>query len=236
MSEAKRRKLMAVPTVYHHTSTLRTNLLWMSGVIEVEGSGEPALHPHFGSINTNANLRRAFEDFPRLAWFTTNINPPQCLVHAQIYFKHKETGEAINLPVLPGLPNAVALQRVAIGFPIASIPVSPWRDHRGYATVEGRALNESAQDLGDNPAEWYVAEQPVDLMQASEFWASPSIMKPKLQRVEEYLLDLKRMVKTARETPGVYIPPSWLKPEQAAELARRIGVPARMADQDILDR
>ena len=26
-----------VPTVYHHTSTVRTNLIWMSGVIEVEG-------------------------------------------------------------------------------------------------------------------------------------------------------------------------------------------------------
>jgi hypothetical protein len=42
MGEAKRRRQQnSTPdrVVYHHTSTLRTNLLWMSGVIEVEGRG-----------------------------------------------------------------------------------------------------------------------------------------------------------------------------------------------------
>ena len=37
MGAAKRKRQNRVPTVYHHTSTLRTNLIWMSGVIEVEG-------------------------------------------------------------------------------------------------------------------------------------------------------------------------------------------------------
>jgi hypothetical protein len=52
-----------VPTVYHHTSTLRTNLIWMSGVIEVEGKSKGVLHPQIGEIRTDAKVRRALKDF-----------------------------------------------------------------------------------------------------------------------------------------------------------------------------
>ena len=45
MGAAKRKRQNRVPTVYHHTSTLRTNLIWMSGVIEVEGKSKGVFHP-----------------------------------------------------------------------------------------------------------------------------------------------------------------------------------------------
>ena len=35
MGQAKLKRSLPVSVVYHHTSTLRTNLLWMSGVVEV---------------------------------------------------------------------------------------------------------------------------------------------------------------------------------------------------------
>jgi len=59
--------------VYHHTSTLRTNLLWMSGVIEVEGSGREPLHPQLGIIKTDVLRRRAMQDFPPVAWLTSEV-------------------------------------------------------------------------------------------------------------------------------------------------------------------
>ena len=233
MGEAKQRRQSAVPTVYHHTSTLRTNLLWMSGVIEVEGKGGPALHPQLGAIGINASLRRGMEDFAPLAWFTTRIATPNCILQAGIQFVDKTTGEPRNLPVNQQLPNAVALQRVAIGFPVADIPVLAWQDHPGYNTAEGATLNESARAVGDDPDNWYVSEEPVDLLKASEFWASHSIMKPKLQRTDAYLPDMKNMIRMARENKGVYIPPSWLKPDQARELAKRLGIEAKMGDEQI---
>lgn len=225
MGEAKRRRETAVPTVYHHTSTLRTNLIWMAGLIELEGRGQEALHPQLGVINSNANLRRDMTDFPPLAWFTTQIDPPNCLVKAEVFGVNKETGVRVELELGDGAMNMIALQRVALGFPIASIAVRPWSEHPGHETAEGRALNESALEFGDNPDHWFVADEPVDVMAVAEFWASRSIMTPKLQRFESYVADIKRMVQMCRDTPGVFIPPSWLKPEQAAALARRIGVP-----------
>lgn len=225
MGEAKRRRELAVPTVYHHTSTLRTNLLWMSGVIEVEGQGRPALHPTLGEIAQTANLRRAFDDFPPLAWFTTQINPPRCITEAAIIFTDKTTGEPRDIPLMPGAANAIALHRVAIGFPIASIDVVRWADHPGYATAEGRALNDSAREFRDNPDDWYVAERPVDLMLASEIWTARSVMKPKLERAEPYLREMKRMVDLCRTTEGAFIPPTWVKPEDVHRLAERMGLP-----------
>jgi len=71
MGEAKRRQTASiVRTVYHHTSTLRTNLIWMSGVIEVEGAGATPLHPQLGEFKHATSLRRGMHDFPPVAWFT----------------------------------------------------------------------------------------------------------------------------------------------------------------------
>ena len=41
MGEAKRKRLADRAVVYHHTSTLRTHFIWMSGVIELEGKSPP---------------------------------------------------------------------------------------------------------------------------------------------------------------------------------------------------
>jgi hypothetical protein len=66
----------------------------------------------------------------------------------------------------------------------------------------------------------------------SELWISKSKRKPKLERADASLADVRRMIEMCRKTPGVFIPPTWLKADQAHELARRIGVPvARFADR-----
>ncbi|UPJ78573.1 hypothetical protein IVB16_27380 [Bradyrhizobium sp. 183] len=230
MGEAKRRKLVedqAGPVVYHHTSTLRTNLLWMSGVIEVEGKGLPPLHPRLGTIRTNALLRRSMTDFPPLAWFTSEITIPNCLRDTQIMFVDNDTGTT-KYEDRPGpeMSDALALNRVAIGFRLFENPtIQRWRDHRGYTTSEGRELNETARDLGDDPGRWYVSEQPVDLLKSVQFWSSKSVINPHLERFDSYLKDMHNMVRLCK-TRQAYIPPTWLSAEEAQLLSMRMGLPA----------
>lgn len=228
MGEAKRRQQQAPTIAYHHTSTLRTNLIWMSGVIELEGRSKGAFHPQLGEITTNANLRRAMRDFPPLAWFTTQIHIPGCLTGAHIAFVDNETGERNAVLEGPEAANALALQRVALGFPIQGAGLVPWPEHPGYQTAEGRELNDSAREFGDNPDHWYVSETPVDVLMATEFWSSRTIQNPRLTPFPEYLPDMRRMVTLCRTTPGVFIPPSWLKPEEASRLASALGLPAAL--------
>lgn len=225
MGEAKRKRSLPLTTVYHHTSSLRTNLIWMSGVIQLEGRGENALHPDLGEIGQSTALRRALRDFPPLAWFTTKIDVPNCLLKSNLVFVDKVSGEK-RAEIGPGMEvaNAIALQRLALGFPIADIPVVPWPLHPGAATPEGRELNESARELGDNPGDWYVSEVPVEVMKASEVWISRSIQRPKLERNVGYLAEIKRMVTLCREQRA-YIPPSWLKPDQARRLVAALELP-----------
>jgi hypothetical protein len=229
VGEAKRRRAAGVPTIYHHTSTLRTHLIWMSGVIELEGKSPPVQHPHIGEIRTDALARRAVIDFPRLAWFTTQISIPNCLINSVIYGIDKLTGERKAIETDAMTANALALNRVAIGFPIDNVPVVPWPEHAGYSTGEGRELNETAIEMGDNPKHWYVAEEPVKVLQASEIWSSPSMLIPRLIRQDWYLRDVHRMVRLCREK-RVYIPPTWLKPEDARALARKLNVPLGTLD------
>jgi hypothetical protein len=225
MGQAKLRRMSAVPTVYHHTSTLRTNEIWMSGKIKLEGQQPPAVHPKLGKITTNANLRRSMRDFPPLAWFTARISVPRCLVESVMLFRDEKTGEVIKKVRLGEREsNAMSLHRIAIGFPVSAIPVVPWPDHPGYGTAEGRELNETARDVGDNPADWWVSEEPVEVLSASEIWGS-GIMDLKLRRRDGYLKDVKRMVELCRTTKGVFIPPSWLSPEETELLRSKLGVP-----------
>lgn len=225
MGEARRRRATTPPTVYHHTSTLRTNLIWMSGLIEVEGKSEGVFHPQLGEIKTDALARRSMTDFPPVAWFTTNINVPHVLTNARFFTQDKVTGRKKGIDIGSGVANAIALNRVALGFRIADIPVVPWPEYRGYDTPEGRELNSSALEMGDNPNEWYVSETAVDVLRIAEFWHSTSILNPKLTRLDSYIEDIRRMVTTVREAgPGAYIPPSWMTLEQASALAKHIGV------------
>jgi hypothetical protein len=225
MGEAKRRKAIANPTVYHHTSTLRTNLIWMSGEIDVEGNQKKVLHPQLGVIGTDASLRRPMADFPAVAWFTRNLNIPKVLIVSKLYFEDKNTGAIKPMEVGTEIAHGMSLNRVALGFPLAEINVTPWPQYRGYATPEGRELNETARAAGDNPNDWYVSETPIDVMKVSEFWSSQSILNPKLKRSDSYISDIRRMVTMCRENEGVFIPPTWLTTAQATEISRRLGLP-----------
>ena len=120
--------------------------------------------------------------------------------------------------------NCLAWNRIALGFPITAQFV-PWPKYCGYNTPEGRDLNQSARDYGDNPDDWYVSETPVDVMGATEVWGSRSVMKPKLERSQTYLKDVHRMVALCRNNPGAYIPPSWLTEDQARSLFAGRNVP-----------
>jgi hypothetical protein len=117
--------------------------------------------------------------------------------------------------------------RVALGFPIADIPVTRWRDYHGHDTPEGRSVNESAIEAGDDPADWYVSEQDIDVLKATEVWTSRSIMTPKLELSPQYLAQVHRMVALCRAIPNTYIPPTWLDPDDAKRMMRKIcpGVP-----------
>lgn len=225
MGEAKRRRTAPSDVIYHHTSTLRTNLIWMSGVIDLEGRSEGALHPKLGLIETDAKIRRPMKDFPALAWFTTQTRVPSVLTNAQINLIDTKTGRLRQRVDGQDLANALALQRVAIGFRMSEIGAVPWPEHYGYATAEGIELNETAIELGDDPRHWYVTDAPVDLLLATEFWSARSIMKPVLKPFPAYLPDLHRMVKLCRANPGTFIPPSWLTPDQAQAVAASFGKP-----------
>lgn len=111
------------------------------------------------------------------------------------------------------IANAITLNRVALGFRIAEVPIVPWPEYYGYATGEGQELNESAREAADNPDDWYVAEEPVDVLKISEFWIWPSMLKPKLKRFDQHIEHIRNMVTACRTQKGVYIPPSWLQPE-----------------------
>jgi hypothetical protein len=227
MGAAKRKRQNRVPTVYHHTSTRRTNLIWMSGVIEVEGKSKGVFHPQLGEIRTDAKVRRALKDFPPVAWLTTRIEVPRVLIGSEIVIVDQGTGEELERrKPNADIANALSLNRIALGFSIADVPVEPWPEYFGYQTAEGHELNETARMAGDNPDDWYISQTPVDVLQASEVWVSRSIIKPKLERFDEYLRDIRRMVTLCRERKA-YIPPSWLTPEQGEALARKAGLPVQ---------
>lgn len=225
MGEAKRRREAAdgALTVYHHTSTLRTNMIWMSGVIDLEGRCPPVRHPQLGEIRTSAKPRRAMADFPALAWFTRKIDIPMCLQNTELLLFDPDTGQPlIRERGDVSLSNALALNRMALGFPAAAIGAAPWQDHPGYSTAEGAELNETAIEAGDDPKDWYVTEAPVDVLKSTEIWSSKTIQNPKLSRLDWYLKDVHHMVKSCREQ-RVYIAPTWLNTDQAKILAQTLG-------------
>src|SRR5258708_19147268 len=196
----------------------------MSGLIELEGKSPPVIHPRLGEIKNDAFARRPMKDFPPLAWFTTEITVPPSIVKSVIRHIDKETGEVKDLDLDPKMAHVAALNRIAIGFPIANIPVIPWTDHPGYTTAEGQELNETAIEAGDDPTRWYVSPEPVDVLQSTEIWSSSSILIPKLKRLDWYLKDVHNMVRKCREV-GAYIPPPCLTKEQATSLSKRLNLP-----------
>jgi len=209
MGEAKQRRAAQANMVWHHTSILRTNLIWMSGVIDLEGRSKGVLHPAFGEIYTDAGFRRPMQDFPALAWFTSDINVPKCLQHFDLYTTDHDTGESKKMDLGPDAAAALVMNRMALGFRTSDIPVVPWPSHRGYDTGEGRELNESARDVGDDPDLWWVSETPVDVLKSSDIRGSKSIMGLKMERLDGYLAEVHGMVRLCRAIPGTVIPPTW---------------------------
>jgi hypothetical protein len=228
MGEAKRRlaaqSRRSTAVVYHHTSTLRTHLIWMSGVIEVEGKSPAVIHPHLGEIRTDALARRALKDFPPLAWFTTQTAIPKCLRQNSLFFIDSATGKRHEESVGKEMSDILSLNRLAIGFPVLN-KMMPWPDHPGYETAEGRDLNDSAREAGDDPRHWYVSEDAIDVLQSVEIWSSRSILDPKLERLDWYLKDVHNMVRNCRRQRA-YIMPTWLTADEAKALARKVGLPA----------
>lgn len=228
MGEAKRRAMQPITTVFHHTSTLRTNLIWMSGVIELEGRSQGALHPLLGEVLTDVGARRPCKDFGPLAWFTSDIRVPGCLRATKVMFEPKGGGPRTDASPLLGqnsemFANGMALNRVALGFPVEGTGIVRWKDHPGYSTDEGRELNETAREQGDDPNRWYVSEAPVDVLKATEIWTAGNIFRPKLEKQPSYLKDVHRMVALCRENPRVYIPPTWLNDKTVQEMIRQSG-------------
>jgi hypothetical protein len=253
MGEAKRKRAVqgaAGVVVYHHTSILVTNRIWMDGVLKPDGPGaDTVAHPKleagvkFGGERT----RRACQDFPPLVWFTTRIAIPPCMMNGELIvtFPNGRPDEATLGKVAGVMAEAVEnlsaadmmnfrmWNRVALGFQIADIPVTPWCSHYGYDTTEGRDLNTSAIEAGDNPDDWFVSEQEIDVLKVSEFWSSPSVSKPRLERVRgDYIGSIRRMVTLCQQGrangEGVYIPPAWMdltSQEKQGALSRKLGVP-----------
>lgn len=227
MGEAARRKAEEAGLVWHHTSILRTNKIWMTGVIEVEGKSIGVEHPAFGEVSTNANLRRALVDFPPLVWLTAAINVPKCLKHFELHTTDKATGEPRVITLAPDEAAAFSLNRVALGFRKAEAPIIPWPDHYGYRTSEGKALNESARDVGDDPDEWWVAEQPLDAMLIAAFRSSPTMLTDKLVRNDKYVVEIHRMVQLCRDHPDAVIPPTWVGTPAHLAVIKAGGKPGR---------
>lgn len=230
MGEAKRNRERLARMVWHHTSTLRTNQLWMSGYILPEGKMPPVLHPKLGEIHTDATMRRPMKDFPPLVWLTSKIAIPNVLLNAGFYLGDTRTEMPMEGVNRVDLSNALALNRMGLGFAIDDVPsLVRWPDHPGYATGEGRDLNDTARDAGDDPDDWWVSEEPIDILGMIEIRGSKSIMKPRLEVFSTYLADVHRMVRGCRENPGIFIPPSWLTPAEARAFAQRVGVPVKEA-------
>lgn len=106
------------------------------------------------------------------------------------------------------MANAIALRRLALGFKLVDVGLTPWRDYRGYDTAEGRALNETARDAGDDPDRWYVSETPISLDHMREIRVARSVQDLKMMRNDAYLVALKEMLAKAKSAgEKVYIPP-----------------------------
>lgn len=226
MGEARRAALRDQGLVWHHTSTLRTHQMWMSGRILREGETPDVRHPELGLIRSNAALRRAMEDFPPLVWFTRSIEVPRCLISTMLIIA-KPDGSLIEHQLTAKESAGLTLRRLALGFEPSEIDVVPWPEYRGYSTEEGRRLNASAREFGDDPDEWFVSEAAADIEHCHSIRVAKSLTDLKMVRSDRYLEDVKKMVRMCRETPGAFIPPTWMSRSAIEQGARQMNVPVR---------
>ena len=123
------------------------------------------------------------------------------------------------------MAKAIELNHIALGFRIEDIPVVHWPSHPGFKTDEGKALNESAIELGDDPSDWYVSESAVDLMKVSDVLVQKNKAKKKMERWPEYINRHQENGAALPFEEEVFIPPTWLSQDQAKYLANRLNLP-----------
>jgi len=221
----KQRQEMAAhgPTIYHYTSALYTNQIWMAGYLMLPGLRDVTYHPIFGDIP--AVDCSAFGHLP-LIWFTTNRNIPRCL-RSYMLMRPNDGSPALSVRAPALVVDAFCYMRIALGFHAKEIGAVPWPEHPSYDTDEGRGFAETAREVGDNPDEWYVAERPVDILKATTARLPKKVMGTELIPNDGYLREVKAMVAFSQEFPGkLYIPPSLMPRELAEQLTARLGLPS----------
>lgn len=189
-------------------------------------------HPKLGAISVRKRTPPS-PDFPHLVWFTSRTAILRCRSEARLSdmlgLSCPRSDNCFRFCRLAGclqralesrnwsasdVSNLFHWRRIALGFPLSDVAVVRWRDHRGYYTDYGRHLTVSAVAAGDDPDDWFVSEQPVDVMRLTEYWASPSPWKPRLERIRGYVPEVRKMVSMCRaaRTAGeeICIPPPWM--------------------------
>jgi len=223
LGEAKRGAERERRMIWHHTSILRTNHLWMSGFILREGENPPVIHPHIGNLHSDAGFRRPMKDFPALVWLTRSIEVPGCLLSGTILMTSPD-GEVYRHELTKNESAALSLRRLALGFDPYDVGAIAWRDYYGYDTPEGQELNETARQVGDDPDLWFVAENRMDIAMCQSVRIAKTDTNLKMIKSDRYLAEVKRMVQLCRSTPGLYIPPSWISQEMAQKAAQSQGL------------
>ncbi len=224
MGQAKANAAAQSNFVWHHTSSLRTAQLWTSGHIKVEGRMPPAFHPEVGWIYSNAAHRREMKDFPPLVWLTRDIKVPQSIRIVSHRAKDNDPAKCQTTLLPPEVTDAIAMRRMAIGFNPNEIGATPWTEHPGYSSGEGRQLNESAIEAGDAPEDWYVVEADIDLLKCRALRIAQSTFNLKMVREDRGVAEIHRMVRLCRENPGRRIAPTWLN-EESIRRAQEAGTP-----------
>ena len=197
--------------------------MWMSGFILPEGENPPTVHPHIGNLHSDAGFRRPMNDFPPLVWFTRSVEVPGCLTSGAILMKSPD-GEVYRHELSRSEAAALSLRRLALGFDPSEIEAIPWNEYYGYTTPEGQELNKTAGEAGDDPDLWFVAESKADIGLCRSVRIAKSDTDLKMIKNDQYLTEVKRMVHLCRNTPGAYIPPTWMSRGEAEKLAKSEGV------------
>src|SRR5262249_48799394 len=136
---------------------------------------------------------RAVIDFQPLAWFASEVTPPQCLQRVSIEGIN-DAGERVKVHIDRD-QHMGGLLRIALGFRAVDIGAIRWPDHPGYCTGEGRYLNDTARECGDDPDKWFVTEENVNLDHLVEIWTPRSAdgknLTGQLRLDPDYLIDVR---------------------------------------------
>lgn len=222
MSEARRHREEEDPIIRHYTSHLWTSHIWTDGRIRVEGERPDPMHPELDLTSFHdPRHARPMRDFGPVVWLTTQPGvPPTC----RVITMPVQQGALPGRHVLgPPYSDAVSLTRISLGFRASEIGAIKWSAHPGYETDEGRELNDAAVAIGDDPTQWWVCDQDIDVERIVECRQADSIEDPHMKPFNEYIVGIKRLVGMAK-IPNSWIAPTWMPIEVAKEAARQAGI------------